>query len=352
MVDSGEARRPAQRPARSRAGRNAAMVDVAKLAGVSHQTVSRVLNDHPNVRPQTRLRVRAAMAELGYRPNSAARALVTGRTQIIGVVAQNSTLYGPASVLAAFERAAAEAGFGVGVASVHNLDHGSISEAVERHLSQRVDGIVVIAPVASAGAALDHMPPEVPLVCIDGDPARSTPLVTVDQQAGAALATRFLLDAGHATVWHVSGPDDWFDAVGRIEGWSATLRAAGIEPPPVIPADWSPAAGYRAGQMLARMADVTAVFAANDHLALGLLKALRERGRKVPEEVSVVGFDDLPEASYFVPPLTTIRPDFTAVANATLTLLLRQIAGGERAAERETIPPSLVVRDSVAAPPR
>lgn len=330
--------------------RDAAITDVAQLAGVSHQTVSRVLNDHPNVRPQTRLRVQAAMAELGYRPNSAARALVTGHSKVIGVVAQNTTLFGPASLLAAFERWASEAGFAVAVASVRALDRRSISEAVDRHLRQRVAGVVVIAPVASAGEALDHMPTDLPLVCIDGDPRRTTPLVTVDQSAGASLATQHLLDAGHPTVWHVSGPDDWFDSVGRIAGWRAALERAGVEPPPVLSADWSPAAGYRVGQLLARMADVTAVFAANDHLALGILKALREFGRLVPRDVSIVGFDDIPEAAYFVPPLTTIRPDFDAVARAALSVLLRQISTGEVSGERETIAPVLVTRESVAAP--
>ena len=330
--------------------RDPAITDVAQLAGVSHQTVSRVLNDHPHVRPQTRLRVQAAMTELGYRPNHTARALVTGRSQVIGVVAQNTTLFGPASLLAAFEQSASEAGFAVAVASVRALDRRSIAEAVDRHLRQRVAGVVVIAPVASAGEALDHMPNDLPLVCIDGDPQRTNPLVTVDQSAGASLATRHLLDAGHATVWHVSGPDDWFDSVGRIAGWRAALERAGIDPPPVLSADWSPAAGYRVGQLLARMPDVTAVFAANDHLALGILKALREFGRLVPQEVSIVGFDDIPEAAYFVPPLTTIRPDFDAVARAALSVLLHQISSGEVSGERETIAPILVPRDSVAAP--
>src|SRR4051812_228190 len=141
-----------------RGSRSPAMTDVARLAGVSHQTVSRVLNDHPNVKEQTRLRVRAAIAELGYRPNRAARALVTGRSQLIGVVAQNSVLYGPASLLAAFEQAAAEAGFPVSVGSVGRLDRESIAGAVERHLDQRVAGLVVIAPVASADDALAGMP--------------------------------------------------------------------------------------------------------------------------------------------------------------------------------------------------
>lgn len=328
------------------------MTDVAKLAGVSHQTVSRVLNDHPNVREQTRLRVRAAIAELGYRPNKAARALVTGRSQLIGVVTLNSTLFGPASMLSAVERAAAEAGFAVSVGSVNDLDRGSISDAVERHLDHGVAGIVVIAPVVAANAAVDEIPHGIPLVTIDGDPQRSTALATVDQVAGARDATRHLLDAGHRTVWHVSGPVEWFDSAGRIEGWERALRAAGAEIPPLVQADWTAAAGYRAGQMLARMPDVTAVFAANDHLALGILRALHERGRRVPQDLSIVGFDDVPEAAYFIPPLTTVRPDFAAVAKGSMALLLSQLESGRSTDERRTIAPTLVVRDSVAPPRR
>jgi len=332
------------------AARSPAMTDVARLAGVSHQTVSRVLNDHPNVREQTRLRVRAAIAELGYRPNKAARALVTGRSQLLGVVAQNSTLYGPASLLAAFEQAAAEAGFAVSVGSVGRLDRESIAGAVERHLDQRVAGLVVIAPVASADDALEEMPAGVPLVTIDGDPRRPHALVTVDQAAGARAATEHLLAAGHRTVWHVSGPPEWYDAAWRVEGWRSALLAAGAEIPPPVKADWSAASGYAAGQMLARMPEVTAVFAANDHQALGLLRAFSERGRSVPRDCSVVGFDDVPEAAYFIPPLTTIRPDFAAVAHAGLDLLLRQIAGEATLPARVTIAPTLVERGSVSRP--
>src|SRR3954452_11214583 len=326
------------------------MTDVARLAGVSHQTVSRVLNDHPNVREQTRLRVRAAIAELGYRPNRAARALVTGRSQLIGIVAQNSTLYGPASLLAAFEQAAAEAGFAVSVGSVGRLDRESIAGAVERHLDQRVAGLVVIAPVASAGEALEHMPSGIPLVTIDGDPERAHALVTVDQVAGARAATQHLLDAGHRTVWHVAGPAEWYDAAGRVQGWRQALEAAGAEVPPLVPADWSAAAGYSAGQMLARMPDLTAVFAANDHLALGILRALSEHGREVPGDVSLVGFDDVPEAAYFIPPLTTVRPPFDAVAQAGLDLLLAQLSAGDQVPGRLVLAPDLIVRDSVAPP--
>lgn len=333
-----------------RGSRSPAMTDVARLAGVSHQTVSRVLNGHPNVKEQTRLRVRAAIAELGYRPNRAARALVTGRSQLIGIVALNSTLYGPSSLLAAFEQAAAEAGFAVSVGSVGRLDRESIAGAVDRHLDQRVAGLVVIAPVASAGEALEEIATGVPLVTIDGDPRRAHALVTVDQVAGARAATRHLLQAGHRTVWHVSGPADWYDAAGRIEGWRQALEEAGAEVPPLLPADWSAAAGYAAGQMLARMPEVTAVFTANDHLALGLLRALSERGRRVPHDLSVVGFDDVPEAAFFIPPLTTVRPAFDAVAQAGLDLLLAQMVDTADPDNRIVIAPSLVKRESVAPP--
>ncbi len=209
----------------------------------------------------------------------------------------------------------------------------------------------MIAPVESAGEALERLPKDVPLVTVDGDPRQPMPLVTVDQVAGARAATQHLLDAGHRTVWHVSGPSDWFDSAGRIDGWRTALLAAGAEIPPLVPADWSAAAGYRCGQMLARMPDVTAVFTANDHLALGVLRALHEHGRRVPDDISVVGFDDVPEAAYFIPPLTTVRPDFVAVAQASLEMLLAQIETDSGGALRETIAPSLVARQSVSTPP-
>ncbi len=326
------------------------MTDVAQLAGVSHQTVSRVINSHPNVKEQTRLRVQAAMSELGYRPNRAARTLVTGVSQSIGVVVQNTTLFGPASTLSAFEVAASEAGFGISITSIARLDRASITDAVERHLDQRVAGIALIAPVVSTNDAIDHLPADVPMVAIDGDPRRPHGVVMVDQAAGARLATRRLLDAGHRTVWHVAGPTDWFDSAGRLDGWRQTLEEAGAEVPPVIPADWSPESGYRAGQMLARMPEVTAVFTANDHLALGMLKALREAGIVVPRDMSLVGFDDIAEAPYFTPPLTTIRPNFAEVGKQALALLLEQLRQGRPLPAHPPVQPELVNRDSVGSP--
>lgn len=328
------------------------MTDVARLAGVSHQTVSRVLNHHPNVRDQTRLRVLAAIHELGYRPNKAARLLVTGTSQVIGVVSRPSTLFGPAATLSSLAEGAVRRDFTVNVEVVRSLGRQPIADAIGRLLDQRVAGLVVFAPVESANDALDDVPADIPLVAIDGDPARPTGLVTVDQEAGAYAATRHLLDAGHPTVWHVSGPPESFDARGRIAGWRRALTEAGAEVPPLMPGDWCAASGYRNGQLLARMNDVTAVFAANDQLALGILRALHERDRRVPADISVVGFDDVPEAAYYIPPLTTVRPDFAAVAAASLDLLLAQIDSGHRLGARRVLVPTLVTRDSVAPPRR
>ncbi|MEV4349188.1 LacI family DNA-binding transcriptional regulator [Actinoplanes sp. NPDC049596] len=328
------------------------MMDVARLAGVSHQTVSRVLHEHPNVSEPTRLKVRAAIAELGYRPDRTARALVTGTSGVIGVVAPNTALYGPASMLNAFEQAAYDSGFAVNVGNVRAMDERSIARAVERHLDQRVAGLVVIAPVTSAELALATLPADIPLVTIDGDPARSSTRVTVDQVAGGRAATDHLLAAGHSSVWHISGPQDWFDANGRVQGWEDALRSAGVEPPPLLIGDWSAESGYRNGKLLARLPEVTAVFTGNDHMALGLLRALHEQGRRVPADISIAGFDDIPQAAYFTPPLTTIRPDFNAVARAGIDMLLTQIeTGTPPTTARRVIAPTLIPRASVGPPP-
>jgi DNA-binding LacI/PurR family transcriptional regulator len=329
--------------------RNPAMTDVARLAGVSHQTVSRVLNQHPNVREQTRLRVLAAIGELNYRPNGAARTLATGRSSVLGVVTQNSTLFGPSSLLFGLEQAAASS-FVVSATTLRSLDRETLTEAVRRYLDQQVAGIIVIAPLVSASEALDCVPATTPLVLIDGDPTSGYALATVDQAAGARLATEHLLAAGHRTVWHVSGPTNWLDSIGRVDGWRSALVAAGAEVPPTIEADWSPNSGYRAGLLLARMPEVTAVFAANDQIALGIIAAMHEQGRRLPADLSIVGFDDTPESAYFTPPLTTVRPNFVDVGSHALRLLVEQIDSGARSARQCTIQPELVVRSSVIRP--
>ncbi|MGH2944770.1 MAG: LacI family DNA-binding transcriptional regulator [Solirubrobacteraceae bacterium] len=325
------------------------MADVAKLAGVSQQTVSRVLNDSPHVRSDTRQRVLDAMRKLEYRPNSVARALVTGRSKTLGVVSFDTTLYGPASTLFGIERAAHDAGYFVSIVSLRSLNRASVLSAVERLRDQGVDGILVIAPQESAAQALLHLPQDVPIVAAEAGPEESVPLVAVDQVAGARSATQHLLDLGHRTVWHISGPRDWLEAQDRVDGWRSTLEDAGAAAPPLLVGDWSARSGYELGQRLAKLPDVTAVFVANDQMALGVLRSLHELGRHVPGEISVVGFDDIPEAAYFSPPLTTVRQNFNEMGRRGLLRLLEQIQTGVRVLAHETVPPELVVRASTTA---
>lgn len=337
-------------PARSRHHlRATTMHDVADHVGVSHQTVSRVLNGHDSVSAETRTRVLQAIEDLGYRPNTAARALVTRRSQVLGVVSFDTTLYGPASTLFGIEKAAREAGYFVSVASVKATTAGTIRAAVDRLTDQNVDGVVVIAPLRT-GEPVSALPAGLPAVVVDGRPAAGVASVRVDQEAGGRLVTRHLLDRGARTVWHLAGPADWFDAQGRLAGWRRELQRAGATVHRPLRGSWSASSGYEAGRRLARRDDVEAVFVSNDQMALGLLRAFHEAGIRVPHDVLVAGFDDVPEAAYYTPPLTTVRQDFAAVGRRSIELLLRQVGGGRHGDQESLVRPELIVRLSSGLP--
>jgi DNA-binding LacI/PurR family transcriptional regulator len=324
------------------------MADVAALAGVSHQTVSRVLHDSPHVRDDTRERVLRAIRQLDYRPNSMARALVTGRSKTLGVVSFDTTLYGPASTLLGIEQAAHDAGYAVSVSSLRSLNRGTVLSAIQLFRDQGVDGVAVIAPLRAGVDALRHVRPDFAVVAVEAGPNAPIPVATVDQAAGAAAATRHLLALGHKTVWHLAGPTDWNDAEERIEGWRSALEGAGAPVPALLRGDWTPRSGYELGQSLLKIRGLTAVFVANDQMALGLLRKVHEGGREVPRDLSVVGFDDIPEAAYFTPPLTTVRQDFAELGRRCLRVLLGRIEG-ESGPSRVVVAPELVVRGSTAA---
>jgi DNA-binding LacI/PurR family transcriptional regulator len=338
-----------------RNGRSASMADVAQAAGVSHQTVSRVLNDSPAVREQTRQRVLAAIEDLGYRRNLAARALATRRSKTLGVVSFDTTLYGPASMLYAIEQSAREAGYFVSVASEKTINTSTLSAALDRLAQQSVEGLVVIAPLRETTEALAQLPGEVPVVVVEGAGDWGLPTVSVDQTDGARQVTRHLLDQGVSTVWHVTGAEGWIEAEAREAGWREELRRAGARVPEPLHGDWSAASGYAAGQVLAERDDVEAVFVGNDQMALGALRAFSELGRKVPGDVLVAGFDDVPEAAYYSPPITTVRQDFAAVGRRSMELLLGQLGHPPRADRADLVtlvPAELVVRQStVRVPP-
>ncbi|TYB58164.1 LacI family DNA-binding transcriptional regulator [Nonomuraea sp. PA05] len=329
------------------------MGDVAQLAGVSNQTVSRVLNDHPHVHPGTRERVLDAIRQLNYRPNLMARGLVRRRSHMIGVVSFDTVLFGPASTLLGIGRAARDEGYGVTIVTPESTDRSSITDAMATIAGQSVAGVVIVFPSRTASAtALLSLPEGMPAVAVEAADELVTG-VHIDQAAGARMAVEHLLYLGHETVWHVSGPRDRLDAQARVDGWRATLEAAGRAAPPVIAGDWGAESGYQAGLELAERPGVTAVFAANDHMALGLLRAFHERGIRVPEDVSVIGFDDIPEAGYLIPPLTTVRPDHEEVGRRAVAALLGLVDGAEAGepAARECVVPALIRRNSTAPPP-
>lgn len=328
------------------------MIDVARLAGVSHQTVSRVLNDPTTVRPDTRARVQRAIAQLGYRRNSAARSLVTRRSETLGVIVFNGTQYGPASTVAGVDAAADQAGYGLSIANVFRMCADDMRVAFERLLAQGIDGLILIAPQPQVLDVLAAQTQRLPMLAIDSHGTDEMPTVFVDQQEGARLLVAHLVGLGHKTVHHIAGPTGWFETERRLEGWREVLDAHGLRVPGHVRGDWSTASGYAAANTLLDRGDVTAIFAANDQMALGALHAIRERGLRVPEDLSLVGFDDIPEAAYFFPPLTTVRQDFREVGRLALAALLRRIADPLLSQSSSVVAPLLVTRDSTASPCR
>ncbi|MDC4233827.1 LacI family DNA-binding transcriptional regulator [Actinomyces sp. B33] len=328
------------------------MMDVAALAGVSHQTVSRVLNGTGKVAPQTRERVQAAIDQLGYRRNSVARALVTRKSGIIGIVTTTSVHYGPTSILVAIELASRQAGYFTGVTALEDFSVESLTSAFDHFLGLAVEAIVVIAPVVGIAEAVEAVRVPVPVVAVtaaDVVGASDIRSVRVDQLGGAREAVRHLVDLGHRDIVHIAGPEDWFEARIRLDGWRVELEAAGVGGRVAPVRGWEASVGYEAGRALVDEGLPTAVFTANDAIALGLIRALDEAGVDVPGDVSIVGFDDEPMSRYFRPGLTTVRQDFFDLGQQVLSAVSSAIEG-----EGECFPilrpTELIVRDSTAAP--
>lgn len=319
--------------------------DVAALAGVSYQTVSRVLNNSEAIRATTRDRVLAAMEQLRYRPNRAARALVTSRSRTIGVVASMRASYGPARMIQAVESAALDRGYYVSIAHIPGPDAESISAAVERLIDQGVEGLVVMSPqqrVFDALAAIPDLPPYVTLRSrTGGDPQA----LWSDQIAGARLATAHLADLGHRYIKHLAGPQDWIEADARMQGFLLELSDRDMHVAPPVLGDWTAEFAYKATQELLRWRDFTALFCSNDLMALGAIHAARSMGLDVPGDLSVVGYDDIPDAAHYWPPLTTVRQDFDELGRLSVQMLLDGRDEG-----MADLVPQLIVRSSTAAP--
>ncbi len=322
--------------------------DVAAAAGVSYQTVSRVLNDSPRVSPETRLLVLDAIDRLEYRPNRAARALGRGRANAVTVVTPDTMLYGYASTLQGIEEAARQNGLAVGVRVIESDRAADVRHAVEYVSDPSAGGVIVVAFDSAGAQVLRALPADVPTVAATeagGLPDLSRTKIFLDERQAAADATRHLLSLGHRTVHHVAIPSETGTSA-RQAGWREALAEAGARIPPVLKAGWDVRSAYLAGQRLAADPGVTAVLCGNDDTALAVRRALFEAGKDVPGDVSIVGFDDVPGAAYWTPALTTVRMDFVALGRACVAALRGA------ALSVALTPPALVVRESTSPPRR
>ncbi len=333
------------RSRRADTGREPGIAEVARAAGVSYMTVSRVINNREGVGRETRERVLKLIDDMGYRPNVVARALRTGRTRSIGVVCYATPLQGPASYLFSVEQAARAAGFSVSIITLSVLDEDAVSLALAELRELAVEAIVVISPYRASGTALRTTPGGVPIVAIWGPEEVGVPVTALDHQRAAAMVTQHLLDLGHPTVWHVSGPAGWTGSDLRVSGWRKTLLAAGRDVPPIVEGDWLATSGYRAGREVLAHPGVSAVFLSNDQMALGFMAAARELGRRIPQDLSVVGYDDEPGSAFFTPPLTTVHQDFALVGRRAFELAQHLMeSGDDRTPQVNALVPEFVER--------
>jgi LacI family transcriptional regulator len=331
--------------------------DVAKLAGVSTKTVSRVVNDQGEISAATRQRVRAAIEQLGYRPNIMARNLVSGRSDTLAVVVWGIDYYGPSHTVIGVEQQSDELGYSLFLNLMYRPDEPNVSPILDALVARRVDGIIWAAPEVGGNRAwvktdqLKHLPP---IVFLSMEPRLELHVVAVDNRSGAAQATQHLLDQGRRKIGLISGPLAWWEARERHAGWRDTLLRAGLQVSPslVVNGDWTAASGEQGmRKLLEQQPDVDAVFACNDQMALGVLGVAHQLGRCVPQDLAIVGFDNTPESAYFWPPLTTVYQQLTEVGRIAVQVLHKLIESKRRDGDgigfaATLLAPELVIRAS------
>jgi LacI family transcriptional regulator len=285
------------------------------VAGVSTQTVSRVINERPDVSPETRQRVQKVIEQLGYRPSALARSLIQQRSYTLGVVTAGLKFIGPSRTLSGITGAAEENGYSLLLKELPEFDTNDIAPLFESLYARHVDGIIWAVP--EVGENRDWIKDSVletriPMVYLAMEPREDVLVVSVDNHLGGKLAGRHLLEQGYRQIGHISGPLDWWEARQRMAGWEDALREAGIPSAPNqwTEGNWSSASGAQAMEKLsAQFPQMDSVFVANDQMALGVMQLANQKGFQIPDDLGVVGFDNIPESAYFFPSLTTIEQD-------------------------------------------
>jgi len=331
--------------------------DVAKLAGVSTKTVSRVVNDQGEISEATRQRVQAAIEQLGYRPNITARNLVSGRSDTLAVMASGLEYYGPSHTLVGIEQQSYDLGYSLLLSLLPRPDDTNVNPVLDAFIARRVDGIIWAVPEIGDNRAwikldwLKHLPP---IVFLSMGPQPELPVVAVDNYSGAALATQHLLDQGRRRIGLICGPLSWWEARERYAGWRDTLQRADLQVSPslVVNGDWTAASGEQGmRKLLEQQPDVDAVFACNDQMALGALGVAHQLGRGVPRDLAIVGFDNIPESAYFWPPLTTVYQQLVDVGRIAVQVLHKLVEARRRSEDgvelaATVLKPELVIRAS------
>lgn len=324
--------------------------DVASYSGVSYQTVSRVINNHSNVAEETRKRVLKSIEELNYRPNRAARSLVTNRSDTLAVISFGTTFYGPGQMVSNIMQHAKNNGFRVLPSSLQQLGYKDVKAAIDELHELLIDGIIMIAPiVADFMSEIGELAADIPFIQIDTKPKPGIASVVIEQAHGSKLAVEHLIDLGHRQIAEISGPLNWYDATMRHQSWVNTMKQHGLSHDMSVEGGWSAQSGYEGVQSLLKgRAQFTALVVANDQMALGAIAALSERGFRIPEDVSVVGFDDIPESAYFLPALTTIHQNFEALGAQAVEYLVSLIKNPETIIHQRVLYPELIIRNSTA----
>ena len=335
----------------------ATIKEVASVAGVSTQTVSRVINERPDVAPDTRKRVQEVIEELSYRPSALARSLISHRSHTLGVVTAGLRHIGPSRTLSGITAAAEEAGYSVLLKELPNYDTENIDPIFQAYLSRHVDGIIWAVPEVGENRAWVNNPPvdiEIPLVYLTMETRSSLSIVSVDNYLGGRMAMSHLLEQGYQRIGHISGPLDWWESRRRLDAWKDTLVEGGMEAcdEHFVEGNWSSASGVLAIEKLySQYPDLDAVFVANDQMALGVIQFFSERGVRIPQDVGIVGFDNIAESAFFSPALTTIEQDQNSMARIAVAEIIKIIESGWQGLEpvfpeSVILPPTLIVRKS------
>lgn len=339
----------------------ATIKEVASAAGVSTQTVSRVVNGRPDVSPETRERVQNAIEQMRYQPSALARSLIQQRSYTLGVVTAGLKYIGPSRTLSGIAEAAEQAGYALLLKELPRFDADNIEPIFDALLSRHVDGIIWAVPeVGENRKPFSSLPLQlgVPIVYITMEPRDGLSVVSIDNYLGGRIATAHLIEQGYRHIGHISGPLDWWEARQRMAGWRDALRKAGLEAGENhwMEGNWSSASGAQAAvKLFGQYPGMDAIFVANDQMALSVLQSACSRGPRIPEDLGVVGFDDIPESAFFSPPLTTIQQDQYNVARVAVEEIIKIIESGWQGGatiERKSVvvAPTLIVRQSSLRP--